>query len=202
LQDGTIGDDLVVKPLSAETRRIFADGSFNGGKDTIAPTEEKNDNEGSGRSLLARYLADNDVGTKRYTNENDDYAFLDEDEDLADDVVMVDEIQSPSTPVDRRWKRNADKEANEEEKEEQEEYEFRSDLHVIFRRKDAHVNHESDYRKCYLPQHLNIRFLTILMYVLCIQEYIFRNIEIYYYLCRFYGVRSGSFAPSSRSRRR
>jgi len=109
----------------------LADGGFNERRRRQKDPVEK---ESGKESLLARYLADNDIGIKRFTDENDDYAFLDEDEDLSDEEVMAD---SPSERRVNRWKRGAD----------EEEEEFRSDLHVIFRRKDAHVDHDHDYRK-------------------------------------------------------
>ena len=42
-------------------------------------------------SLIGEYLHGSRLGganSKRFTDYNDDYAFLDEDEDLADDAVM------------------------------------------------------------------------------------------------------------------
>ena len=81
LQDGTIGDDLVVKPISAEVRRLLAQKSY---RDQIAAEES---------SLIEDFLRAK-IATANEESEHlkelhDDYAFLDEDEDLEDEDVMV-----------------------------------------------------------------------------------------------------------------
>ena len=68
LQDGTIGDDLVVKPISAEVRSHISQDS----------TEYKSQHPQQERPFAEEFLyEDLDFGLeKRRTSETDDYAFL------------------------------------------------------------------------------------------------------------------------------
>jgi len=74
LMDGTIGDDLVVKPISAQVRSHI---------DTSYPQYKS-------QPFSQEFLYENQdfVLEKRRTTENDDYEFLDEFESLDDDDVM------------------------------------------------------------------------------------------------------------------
>ena len=109
-QDGTIGDDLVVKPISAQVRSHI---------DTSYPQYKS-------RPFSPPFLYENQdfVLEKRRTTENDDYEFLDEFESLDDDDVM----RNP-----RRQKRS--------------QQDLVSNFHVVFKRKDSHLSHPSDYGK-------------------------------------------------------
>lgn len=101
LMDGTIGDDLVVKPISAEVRAKVS----------------------SSHNNLERVLYE-DVDfalEKRRTTEDDDYAFLDENEAIEDEDVM-------------RPRRRSRRDIN-------------SEFHVVFKRKD-NFDQGGDYRKC------------------------------------------------------
>ena len=145
-QDGTIGDDLVVKPLSAATRRLLSRPSP---QDQVPSPSEPRPSYPRDRSLLAEYVRQrqsrNDFRyRKSRTDIDDDYAFLDEDEDLEDEDVMVGNGNS----VHARWNGRMKREAEEEEDEDDfEDADIRPDLHVIFKRKDATLNHNSDYRE-------------------------------------------------------
>ena len=110
LQDGTIGDDLVVKPISAQVRSHI----------------DKSYPEYKSRPFSQKFLYENQdfVLEKRRTTENDDYEFLDEFESLDDDDVI------------RRQKRNSELEKD-----------LVSNFHVVFKRKDNHLTHPSDYGK-------------------------------------------------------
>jgi hypothetical protein len=123
LQDGTIGDELVIKPISRATRKKLSSHS------------EESMNAHLGYSLLEDFIKNEHVERKWRTDENDDYAFLDEDENLEDEDVMVDYQNYVNSPWNKaaRGKRSAS--------------EIKSDLHVIYKRKDATLRHNSDYRK-------------------------------------------------------
>ena len=89
---------------------------------------------------------------RRRTNETDDYEFLDEDEDLEDDDVMG--VTSPNTVSARRkavraWRRRGKRDTEVVEAKVDPES-IRSEFHVVFRRKDSHLQHDSDYRECHL----------------------------------------------------
>ena len=79
IQDGTIGDDLVVKPLPAALRSKLHQQNING----MSLTDNDFDDIDSSDSLFVSSQ------NHRRTNENDDYAFLDEDllKDEDDDDV-------------------------------------------------------------------------------------------------------------------
>ena len=79
IQDGTIGDDLVVKPLPAALRSKLHQQNIN----VMSLTDNDFDDIDSSDSLFVS------SHNHRRTNENDDYAFLDEDilEDEDDDDV-------------------------------------------------------------------------------------------------------------------
>ena len=171
MQDGTIGDDLVVKPLSAHVRDILYT-RRNGNDDSVNPSG------GGEPGILAEYiksLEPHDDGTNRGHFElHDDYAFLDEDEELEDEDVFVGRPQNSLNggPRQGRWirkrgrrkrvKRDADdidfddddddNEVYEEEEEfivdEEASSKIRPDLHVIYRRRNSHLQHPSDYREC------------------------------------------------------
>lgn len=86
-QDGTIGDELVVKPISSEVRRILAQRGYD--------QDQEEDLEAQGSSLMDDYLwpsfqNDDTSGSKVPKELHDDYAFLDEDDDdLEDEDVKV-----------------------------------------------------------------------------------------------------------------
>lgn len=71
-QDGTIGDDLVVKPLPSKIRSQIVDGSI----------DVSVDQEGQPSTLRDFGFEDDDFHDAfiRHTNETDDYEFLDEDD--------------------------------------------------------------------------------------------------------------------------
>merc|ERR1719264_1170327 len=197
LMDGTIGDDIVVKPLSAQVRQVLStrrmsaeDNTENGGEDDSGILEG-----------YVRSLRDMDEHRPRRTELHDDYAFLDEDEELEDEDVFVERPQNSigglggglggkkgknlnlnnygnygGGQMRDRWARrkrvkregeddgdkgpesdDVDFEYNEIDDEEDDGgYEFTpdtaeksgerlSDLHVIYRRKNANMEHSSDY---------------------------------------------------------
>ena len=71
LQDGTIGDDLVVKPISAEVRSHIS-------QDSTEYKSQQREQEQQQRPFAEEFLyEDLDFGLeKRRTSETDDYAFL------------------------------------------------------------------------------------------------------------------------------
>lgn len=95
-------------------------------------------------SLLSEYLRSrrNDPGYlgHRVTDDNDDYVFLDEDENMEDEDVMGSGGGGGNGIGNGRGRREAIEDDIEEE-------EIDSDLHVIYRRKDSHLDHNSDYRE-------------------------------------------------------
>jgi hypothetical protein len=189
LMDGTIGDEIVVKPLSAHLRQIL-NSQTGAAEDGIYDDEREGNDEISSNSILAEYIKSIEPLTPR-NNDNrfelhDDYAFLDEDENLEDEDVFVkrpqyDQDRKQDFPgsfakggVDGRRRRrgrrstsskkvddkrdddvdfdemdepnlvNA-KEKEEMHKQQKEAAEIRSDLHIIYRRKNSHLEHASDY---------------------------------------------------------
>ena len=72
LQDGTIGDDLVVKPISAEVRSHISQDS------TEYKSQQREQEQQQQRPFAEEFLyEDLDFGLeKRRTSETDDYAFL------------------------------------------------------------------------------------------------------------------------------
>ena len=76
------------------------------------------------------------------TDENDDYAFLDEDELMEDEDVMVSNGNSVSEAIPSRWGNRSKRDSESDQEEE-----IRSDLHVIYKRRDTYVDHNNDYRK-------------------------------------------------------
>ena len=80
LQDGTIGDDLVVKPLPSQIRSQISEGVLEYSEPVAAasydePFEVRED-----------FFDGDDT---RHTNETDDYEFLDEEDKLVDKDVKV-----------------------------------------------------------------------------------------------------------------
>jgi hypothetical protein len=180
-----------VKPLSAHLRQIL-NSQTGAAEDGIYDDEREGNDEISSNSILAEYIKSIEPLTPR-NNDNrfelhDDYAFLDEDENLEDEDVFVkrpqyDQDRKQDFPgsfakggVDGRRRRrgrrstsskkvddkrdddvdfdemdepnlvNA-KEKEEMHKQQKEAAEIRSDLHIIYRRKNSHLEHASDYRK-------------------------------------------------------
>ena len=87
------------------------------------------------------YYDDNvDVETiKRHTNETDDYAFLDEDENMEDEDVMV---PSPNALSGGGYRRRTSNPRSRQKRD------IRSEFHVVFKRKDSQLDHVSDYSTC------------------------------------------------------
>lgn len=118
LMDGTIGEDLVVKPISAEVRRRL-----------------QQDPE-----LLASTLRDlqpspSEIHSAPLPSDHaDDYAFLDEYDNLEDEDVMV-----PSLNAVRERARH--KRSQEEEEEES----IKTGFHIVYKRRDSTNEHHSDY---------------------------------------------------------
>jgi hypothetical protein len=113
----------VVKPISADVRRrIF----------TSSPQLKSH-------PFAEDYLYE-DINVQleqhRHTNASDDYTFLDEDESIEDEDVMV---RSPNSQFSRHKR------------------DIRSDFHVVYKRKDSHLEHTSDYSmlQLHLKKHLN-----------------------------------------------
>ena len=91
------------------------------------------------------------VYERRRTNETDDYEFLDEEEDLEDDDVLGSgSINSAAATrrraesVGRAWRRRGRRDVSSLV----EDGPIRSEFHVVFKRRDSHLQHESDYREC------------------------------------------------------
>ena len=129
VQDGTIGDDLVVKPLPSRIRTQIAEGNLD--------TAES--------FATATYANPFDVEEEifvetetRHTNETDDYEFLDEDDKFNDPDVVGGNFNGL-----RRRSRNQNRNRNRKRNRR----EVRSDFHVVFKRKDSNLVHDSDYRK-------------------------------------------------------
>lgn len=133
LMDGTLGDDLVVRPLPAKLRQRLktipdprlhqAPGLM---EDYIQAANERPDES-----------ENDDVVNGYYDRElHDDYAFLDEDEDLEDEDIMFRSPNGLPSWQSRRNKRGASDDGDF----------IDADLHVVYKRKDS-VEHFSDYRK-------------------------------------------------------
>ena len=116
-QDGTIGEDLVVKPLPSKIRSKISDGTLEVEEPMTSASYD------SPFEYSQDFYSD---GEERHTNETDDYEFLDEDDKQVDVDVKVPSLNN----VRRRGKR-----------------EIRSDFHVVYKRKDTNYDHASDYRK-------------------------------------------------------
>ena len=97
-------------------------------------------------SLLGEYIGETEVRDSinghKVTDENDDYAFLDEDENLEDEDV----VDGPGMNS-LRWRRRYRRSVQDLDQDLDEGEEIRSDLHVIFRRKGATTDAGSDYRE-------------------------------------------------------
>ena len=86
---------------------------------------------------------------------HDDYAFLDEDEDLEDEDVMIRSPNGiPTWQRNQRHKRDASPDVEDDDDDDTAvdgddifEDEINADLHVVFKRKDSSTEHGSDYRK-------------------------------------------------------
>ncbi len=178
-QDGTIGDDIVVKPLDAHIRQALNAQEMD--------AERRSSDDGAGGGILADYIRSLNQGpdsNRGHFELHDDYAFLDEDEDLEDEDVFV---GKPQNSIARsmnlnggeqrgRWVRRKrvkrednssdvdDDEYNEIDVDGDGEFEvdeaatsqIRSDVHIIFKRRNSHLQHPSDYRK----SHLRCRSVT------------------------------------------
>ena len=127
VQDGTIGDDLVVKPLPSRIRTQIAEGNLDTSESVATAT------------YANPFDFDEEIFVEtetRHTNETDDYEFLDEDDKFNDPDVRVGNfngIRRRSRNQNRNRKRNR--------------REIRSEFHVVFKRKDSNLVHDSDYRK-------------------------------------------------------
>lgn len=118
-----------MKPLPASIRSQLSEQNFGSKDDTI-------------RSELSEEpLADDpeaEVVQRRETDDSDDYEFLDEEENLEDDDVMVGNPNSAGAtfssrqPLKRHPRQKRD---------------IQAEFHVVFRRKDSHLDHQSDYSK-------------------------------------------------------
>ncbi|CAB4064816.1 unnamed protein product [Lepeophtheirus salmonis] len=112
LMDGMISEDLVVKPITPDMRDRL---SIPRSPRFLPFPEEEDETEEEIRS--PRVISSNRLL-------HDDYAFLDEDEDIEDEDVMV-----------QRNKRSS----------EENEIRFNSGYHIIFKRKNVGEDHSSDY---------------------------------------------------------
>ena len=129
--DGTIGDEFVVKPLPASIRtQIDRNPDLHDVVDTEYPT-------------FGYQTQPEPFNGHRRTNETDDYEFLDEEEDLEDDDVMVPSpnrigANSRRVSIGQAWRRRGKRDVLEKEN-------IRSEFHIVYKRKDSHLSHSSDY---------------------------------------------------------
>ena len=142
-QDGTIGDDLVVKPLSADVRsRISQDSEYK--KSHFSHNSYPHSNPPSTHSDLKSspstrfddflYEEYDFALEKRRTSETDDYAFLDENENIEDEDVFRHRQKRSTAEASTHFDANSSTDR------------IRSDYHVVYKRND-HLDHISDYRK-------------------------------------------------------
>ena len=118
-QDGTIGDELVVKPISAAVRSHIHDTSYS---------------EYKSQPFAEDFLYEDQdfVLEKRRTTDTDDYIFLDENEAIEDEDVMM--PPNSNSQFARRPRRRHKRD-------------IVSNFHVIFKRKSSQFNHPADYGK-------------------------------------------------------
>lgn len=137
----------MVKPLSAQVRQQLR-------RRQQQQQQQASESSESSSGLLQDYLRERELLTLSEQEEraserelHDDYAFLDEDEDLEDEDVMVRSPNGLPSWQDNngRGKRDAGDEDAEDEDEE-DVSEIQPQMHVVFRRKDT-VEHSSDYRE-------------------------------------------------------
>jgi hypothetical protein len=84
-QDGTIGDDLVVKPLPSQIRSQILEGNLEHSESIAQPTYAN----------PFDYEGDFFVGDEtRHTNETDDYEFLDEEDKFVDKVSISSNLKN------------------------------------------------------------------------------------------------------------
>lgn len=138
LQDGTIGDDLVVKPMSSAVRSHI-DKSFA--------------NEYKSQPFSEEFLLEDQdfVLERRRTTDTDDYEFLDETDDIDDEDVMMQRAprrqRIQRRPIQRRQKRDA----------------INANYHVVFKRKDGNLQHSSDYGKTQMGSKVEILVVHVQM---------------------------------------
>jgi len=142
--DGTIGDDLVVKPISSKVRSHI-NKSFN--------SEYKTDK-------WALYEDQDFVLEKRRTTDTDDYVFLDENEAIEDEDVMVNQDKSNrdqsrnsrfSSRINlsnqARARSRQKRDGNVDDNEQIEDEPINIDYHVVYKRVDkrGRFQHSTDY---------------------------------------------------------
>ena len=138
----------MVKPLSADVRsRISQDSEYkkshfsHNSYPHSYPPSTHSDLKSSPSTRFDDFLYEEyDFALeKRRTSETDDYAFLDENENIEDEDVFRHRQKRSTADASTHFDANSSTDR------------IRSDYHVVYKRND-HLDHISDYRKCNCKQ--------------------------------------------------